>query len=70
MSWYMEELSINCKVLIIIIKQFLFIKLLSHVKHGSILHILIQLMPAIAYEVGGIIIRIFKLRKPRHREVQ
>lgn len=69
MSWYMEELSVNCKVLIIIIKRFPFIELLSHVKHGSTLHVLIQLMPATVYEVGGIIIPVFKRRKPRHREV-
>lgn len=65
MSCYMEEPSVNCKVLIIIIiKQFTCMELLSHVKHVSTLCISIQLMPTTVYEVFGIIIPIFKMRKP------
>lgn len=50
-------------------KQFMCTKFLSHVKHGSTSHVSVQLMPTTTYEVGGIIIPIFRMRKPRHGEV-
>ena len=52
----MEEPTINCKVLIVI-KQFTLKELLSHIKHGSTLHI--NSVNAHNSEVGGINISVF-----------